>query len=80
MTINLDRRHFLGASTLAAGLAGLPAYARMPLAPKARLWNPVLASMHGFVDKKYVPGAVAAIGYGTKATDFLCAGELAFDN
>lgn len=80
MTINLDRRHFLGASTLAAGFAGLPAYARMPLAPKVQPWNPVLASMQGFVAKKYVPGAVAAIGYGTQAPEFLSTGALAFDN
>lgn len=80
MTLNLDRRHFLGASALTAGLATTPAFARMPIAPKPGAWSPVLAAMKGFVDKKYVPGAAGAIGRGSDAPDFLFTGALAFDN
>jgi CubicO group peptidase (beta-lactamase class C family) len=36
--------------------------------------------MQGFIDSKYVPGTVAAIGRGTQAPDFLSTGALAFDN
>jgi hypothetical protein len=36
--------------------------------------------MQGFIDSKYVPGTVAAIGRGTEAPDFLSTGALAFDN
>lgn len=80
MTLNLDRRHFLGASALTAGLATAPAFARMPLAPKPASWSPVLAAMQGFIDKKYIPGAAAAIARGTDAPEFLFTGALAFDN
>lgn len=79
MTINLNRRHFLSASALAAGFASLPASLRAaqtgPLA-----WAPVRKTMQGFIDSKYVPGTVAAIGRGTEAPDFLSTGALAFDN
>ena len=79
MTINLNRRHFLSASALAAGFASLPASLRAaqtgPLA-----WGPVRKTMQGFIDSKYVPGTVAAIGRGTQAPDFLSTGALAFDN
>ena len=80
MTLILNRRHFMGASALTAGLAGAPAFANMPLTPKAVPWSPVTAAMQGFVDKKYVPGAAAAIGRGTSDADFLSTGALAFDN
>jgi CubicO group peptidase (beta-lactamase class C family) len=80
VTLILNRRHFMGASALTAGLAGAPAFAKMPLAPKAAPWSPVTAAMQGFVDKKYVPGAAAAIGRGTAEADFLFSGALAFDN
>ncbi len=80
MTLILNRRHFMGASALTAGLAGAPAFAKMPLTPKAAPWSPVTAAMQGFVDKKYVPGAAAAIGRGTAEADFLFSGALAFDN
>lgn len=80
MTLNLDRRHFIGASALTAGLAATPAFARMPLAPKTDPWTPVQSSLQSFVAKKYVPGAAAAIGRGTDAPEFLSAGALAFDN
>lgn len=80
MTLILNRRHFMGASALTAGLAGAPAFAKMPLTPKAAAWSPVTAAMQGFVDKKYVPGAAAAIGRGTAEADFLFSGALAFDN
>ena len=80
MTLNLSRRHFLGSSVLVAGMGAAPALARMPLVPKASPWSPVLAAMQGFVDKKYVPGAAAAIGRATEAPEFLFTGALAFDN
>lgn len=80
MTLNLDRRHFLGASALSAGLAASPAFASMPLAPKMAPWSPVTAALQSFIDKKYVPGAAAAIGRGTAEADFLFTGALAFDN
>lgn len=80
MTLILDRRHFLGASALTAGLAAAPLRANMPLAPKPAAWSPVLAALQGFIDKKYIPGAAAAIGRGTEAPEFLFAGALAFDN
>ncbi len=80
MTLILNRRHFMGASALTAGLARAPAFAKMPLTPKAAPWSPVTAAMQGFVDKKYVPGAAAAIGRGTAEADFLFSGALAFDN
>jgi len=80
VTLNLDRRHFLGASALSAGLAASPAFASMPLAPKMAPWSPVTAALQSFIDKKYVPGAAAAIGRGTAEADFLFTGALAFDN
>jgi CubicO group peptidase (beta-lactamase class C family) len=80
VTLNLDRRHFLGASALSAGLAASPAFASMPLAPKTAPWSPVTAALQSFIDKKYVPGAAAAIGRGTAEADFLFTGALAFDN
>ena len=80
MTLILNRRHFLGASALSAGLAASPAFANMPLAPKMAPWSPVTAALQSFIDKKYVPGAAAAIGRGTADADFLFTGALAFDN
>lgn len=80
MTLILDRRHFLTASALSAGLAAAPLRAGMPLDPTAKKWLPVQSALQGFVDKKYVPGAAAAIGRGTDAPDFLFTGALAFDN
>jgi CubicO group peptidase (beta-lactamase class C family) len=52
----------------------------MPLAPKTAPWSPVTAALQSFIDKKYVPGAAAAIGRGTAEADFLFTGALAFDN
>ncbi len=80
MTLNIHRRHFIGASALTAGLVTAPAFARMPLTPKPAPWSPVLAAMQGFVDTKYVPGAAGAIGRRTEDPEFLFTGALGFDN
>ena len=69
MTLILNRRHFMGASALTAGLAGAPAFANMPLTPKVAPWSPVTAALQGFVDKKYVPGAAGAAPHSTTRPD-----------
>ena len=78
MTIALNRRHFLGGSAVAAGLATVPA--RLLAAQSPAAWNAVRKSLQSFVDTKYVPGVVGLIGRGTEAPDVLKAGTLAFDN
>jgi CubicO group peptidase (beta-lactamase class C family) len=78
MTITVHRRQFLGASAVAAGLAALPraAWATVPPAH----WGAVRKAMQGFVDTRYVPGAVGVIARGTDAPEILKAGTLAFDS
>lgn len=78
MTIAVNRRHFLGSSAIAAGLAAVPA--RLLAAQSAAAWAAAQQSLQSFVDSKYVPGVVGLIGRGTEAAQVLKAGTLAFDN
>ncbi len=79
MTLEMNRRHFLEASALGAGLLSLPGAAlAREIGPAA--WGPVQLSLQGFVDKKYVPGAVGLIGRGTAAPSVFATGALGFDN
>ena len=78
MTINVHRRQFLGASAVAAGVAALPraVWATVPPAH----WEAVRKAMQGFVDSRYVPGAVGLVARGTDAPTVLKTGTLAFDS
>ena len=78
MTLALNRRHFLGGSAVAAGLATLPA--RLLAAQSPEAWAAAQQSLQSFVDSKYVPGVVGLIGRGTEAAHVLKAGTLAFDS
>ncbi len=79
MTLEMNRRHFLEASALGAGLLSLPG-AALAREIKPAAWGPVQLSLQGFVDKKYVPGAVGLIGRGTDAPSVIATGALGFDN
>lgn len=78
MTINVHRRQFLGGSAVAAGLVALPSsiWATVPSAH----WDAVRKAMQGFVDTRYVPGAVGLLARGTDAPTVLKTGTLAFDS
>ena len=75
----LNRRGFL---TL-GGTAGLAALAPAPLWAMAQPggdWPTVSAKLRSYVDTRKVPGAMAAIGWGTDAPSFVTAGTIALDS
>ncbi|MFM7028895.1 MAG: serine hydrolase domain-containing protein [Chakrabartia sp.] len=78
MTMQLHRRQFLGASAVAAGFAALPRAAWATVSPAH--WEAVRRVMQGFVDTRYVPGAVGLIARGTDAPTVVKTGTLAFDS
>lgn len=76
MSLELNRRHFLGASALAGGILATPAWAKRGL---SSLWSPVQAYLDQKVASKYVPGVGGAIARGTDQADFLLAGRVSQD-
>lgn len=76
MSLELNRRHFVGASALAGGLLAAPAWARRGL---SSLWTPVQAYLDQKVASKYIPGDGGAIARGTDQADFLVSGRVSQD-
>lgn len=76
MSLELNRRHFLGASALAGGILATPAWAKRGL---SSLWSPVQAYLDHKVASKYVPGVGGAIARGKDQADFLLAGRVSQD-
>ncbi|MBA3897203.1 MAG: beta-lactamase family protein [Sphingomonadaceae bacterium] len=74
----LDRRQFVGAGLGLGALSLLPApvFARIV----ASDWSKVQAALDAYVADDRLPGAAAAVGYGTDPATFLAAGKLARDN
>lgn len=79
MTLELNRRVFLGASASVATFAAVPRQA-WAATPTPDAWDAVRTAMQSFVDRKYVPGAVGLIARGTDAPTVLRTGTLAFDS
>lgn len=74
----VNRRGFLGL----AGAAGLGALVPAPawaLAQEAGDWPTVAAKIRSYVDTRKVAGAMAALGRGTDAPDYITAGNLSLD-
>lgn len=76
MSIELNRRHFIGASTLAGGFLAAPAWARGGL---SSAWGPVQDFLDRNVASNYVPGGGGALARGTDQADFLVSGRLSQD-
>jgi len=76
MTMALDRRGFIGAGAVGAGLLGVPAWARKPTRGISSSWPAVQAYLDDNVARKYVPGAGAALARGTDQADFSVAGRI----
>ncbi len=80
---SLNRRGFLGlAGAAGIGAVGLGALSPSPiwaLAQDGGDWPTVAAKLRAYVDTRKVPGAVAALGWGTDAPTFIRAGTLALD-
>lgn len=80
MTGLMDRRQILAVSgTLAGGLLATPAWAKEAARTTTPTWAPVRTMLDETVQKKYVPGAGAALARGTDQADFLVAGRLSRD-
>ncbi len=78
--LRLNRRELLGRGTLAGaglGLAGFPAQALLGAAA-ARDFPAIRALLDGLIDSGKLPGAVASIGFGGQAPQFIARGKLAF--
>ncbi len=78
MSLELNRRHFLGGSLLVGGLLSTPAWAKQAARGITPSWTQIQAMLDATIAKKYVPGVGAAIARGTDQADFLTAGSLAF--
>lgn len=73
MTITLDRRRFIGAASVSAGLLATPVWAQRGISSG---WPKVQAYLDDNIARKYIPGAGAALARGTDQADFLVAGQL----
>jgi CubicO group peptidase (beta-lactamase class C family) len=78
MSLELNRRHFLGGSLLASGLLAAPVWAKKATRGISSSWTQIQAMLDATVAKKYVPGTGAAIARGLDQADFLTSGSLAF--
>lgn len=76
MSIELNRRHFIGATALAGGFLAAPAWARRGI---SSAWSSVQAYLDQEVASKYIPGDGGAIARGTDQADFLVSGRLSQD-
>ncbi len=80
MSLELNRRHFLGGAALVGGLLSTPTWAKQAARGISPSWTKLQAMLDATITKKYVPGAGAAIARGTDQADFLVAGTLASDS
>jgi CubicO group peptidase (beta-lactamase class C family) len=78
MSLELNRRHFLGGSLLIGGALATPTWAKKATRGISSSWTQIQAMLDATIAKKYVPGVGAAIARGTDQADFLTAGSLAF--
>jgi CubicO group peptidase (beta-lactamase class C family) len=76
MSIELSRRHFIGATALAGGFMAVPSWAKRGI---STVWPTVQAYLDEKIASKYVPGNGGAIARGTDQADFLVAGRLSQD-
>lgn len=76
MGIDLNRRHFIGATALAGGFLAAPSWAKRSI---SSAWSTVQAYLDQEVARKYIPGDGGAIAYGTDQADFLVSGRLSQD-
>ena len=76
MSIELNRRHFIGATALASGFLAAPSWARRGI---SSAWSTVQAYLDQKVASKYIPGDGGAIARGTDQADFLVSGRLSKD-
>lgn len=74
MSIELNRRHFIGATALAGGFLAAPSWAKRAV---SRTWPTIQSYLEQQVSSRYVPGDGGAIARGTGQADFLLAGRIA---
>jgi CubicO group peptidase (beta-lactamase class C family) len=80
MSIQLNRRHFLGGAALVGGLAASPSWAKNAVTRGISAnWPQIQAYLDDTVRRKYVPGVGAAIARGLDQAEFMVAGRLAKD-
>ncbi len=77
MSIELNRRHFIGATALASGFLAAPSWAKRGI---SSTWSTVQAYLDEKVASKYIPGDGGAIARGTDQADFLVSGRLSQDS
>lgn len=76
VSIELNRRHFIGAAALASGFLATPSWARRGI---SSVWSTVQDYLDQKVASKFIPGDGGAIARGTDQADFLVSGRLSKD-
>jgi CubicO group peptidase (beta-lactamase class C family) len=77
VSIELNRRHFIGATALASGFLATPSWAKRGI---SSAWSTVQAYLDQKVASKFIPGNGGAIALGTDQADFLVSGRLSKDS
>ncbi len=81
MSIELNRRHFLGGTAIIGGLAASPAWAKTVVTRGiSASWPQIQAYLDDTVRRKYVPGVGGAIARGLDQAEFMVAGRLSKDD